>query len=94
MSIYSGIRSATWQTKAFLTMGAMTGSWLMSWRSSFSTLSSPTQPAIRITGALESRALAIPERALVNPGPAVTMATAGLRVILAQASAMKTAACS
>ncbi len=72
----------------------MTGSWLMSWRSSFSALSRPTQPAIRTTGALESLALAIPESALVNPGPAVTMATAGFRVIRAQASAMKTAACS
>ena len=47
-----------------------------------------------MTGALDRRALAMPERALVKPGPAVTMATAGLRVILAQASAMKTAACS
>jgi len=72
----------------------MTGSWFISWRSSFSTLSSPTQPAIRITGAFDNRALAIPERAFVKPGPAVTRATAGFRVIRAQASAMKTAACS
>ncbi len=72
----------------------MTGSWVMSCRSSFSTLSSPTHPEIRITGALDSLVLAMPVSALVNPGPAVTIATAGLRLILAQASAMKTAACS
>ena len=51
---------------------------------------SPTQPAIRITGAFDNRALAIPERAFVKPGPAVTRATAGFRVIRAQASAIST----
>ena len=56
--------------------------------------SSPTQPLMSTRGVLEKKALATPVRALVNPGPAVTMATAGLRVILPQASAMKSAACS
>ena len=45
-------------------------------------------------GALEKRAFATAERAFVKPGPAVTMAIPGSRVILPHASAMKTAACS
>jgi hypothetical protein len=43
---------------------------------------------------LEKLAFAMAESELVKPGPAVTKATAGWRVILPIASAMNTAACS
>ena len=77
-----------------LTMGRAMSTWGISWNAPFPSAPTGESPLSSRTGLSEWRAEKSAERALPNPGPAVTSATPVSPVTCAQASAMCTAALS
>jgi len=75
-------------------MGLTMSIWFISCRAPFRSSRSGCLPQRTTSGALSRYAFAMPVRALVNPGPAVTRHTPGLPVYTDQAWAIMAAACS